>query len=106
MYRDGEGADVVALGRDVVGETAVRPRVAVRGLLAQKIEGGAVLQDDVVAVRTRRPVAVDAASLERSVAHDLVQQLLGLVVELLRRRLLEERGELALHLPGVEEELP
>ena len=36
--RDGERAEVVAGGRDVVGERAVRPLVAVVGLLAQEAE--------------------------------------------------------------------
>src|SRR6476646_8804702 len=36
--RDRERADVVAVGADVVGEAAVRARVAVRGLLAQERE--------------------------------------------------------------------
>src|SRR5258705_2243452 len=97
---------MVAVGRDVVGETAIRTRVAVRGLLAQEIETDAVLEDDVVAVRARGPVTVDTARLQRTVTHDLIQKLLRLVVELLGRRLVKDRRKLALLLPRVGEELP
>src|SRR5579862_264049 len=47
--RDGEGARVVALARDVVGQAAVRPPVAVHCLLPQEAEASAV-DDDIVAV--------------------------------------------------------
>ena len=73
MDGNGEGADVVGVRRNVVGEAAVRPRVAVRGLLPQQVETETILEDDVVAGRTRRPVAVDPPRLERAVADDLVQ---------------------------------
>ena len=96
----------VAGGRDVVREAAVRARVAVVGLLAQAREARPVLEHDVVAVGVRGPEAVDAARGEQLVADDLVEQLLRVVVELARGGLLEDRGELALQLPRVEEELP
>src|SRR5207253_12179 len=54
----------------------------------------------------RRPEAVDAPGGERALAEDLLELLLCVVVELARGRLLEDRRELALQLPGVEEELP
>ena len=63
-------------GRDVVRERAVRPLVAVVGLLAQ--HGGSAspsLEHDVVALGLRRPEAVDAARLEELAGDDLVQQL-------------------------------
>ena len=44
---DREGAHVVADGSDVVGETAIRARVAVGGLLAEEAEARAVAQDEV-----------------------------------------------------------
>ena len=62
--RDGERADVVAGRRDVVGEAAVRPAVAVVGLLAQEAEAR-VVDDDVVALGVRRPEAVDAPRAQR-----------------------------------------
>src|SRR4029453_18175507 len=40
------------------------------------------------------------------IAGDLAQELLGVVEELARGRLLQDRGEATLELPGVEEELP
>ena len=60
---DGERADVVAVRADVVGQAAVRTRVAVRRLLAQEAEAAAVCERDVVAVGPRRPPAVDAPRL-------------------------------------------
>src|SRR4029450_10432195 len=39
-------------------------------------------------------------------AGDLAQELLGVVEELARGRLLQDRGEATLELPGAEEELP
>src|SRR5438105_3169215 len=65
--RNRERADVVARGSDVVGQAAIRPRVAVARLLAQEAETGSLVEYDVVAVRARGPVPVDAAGLQRSV---------------------------------------
>ena len=95
-------------GRDVVGEAAVRPRVAVGRLLAEEAEARLVVivDNDIVAVGRRRPEAVDAARLQELPVDDLVEQLERVVVELARRGLLEDRRELALQLPRVEEELP
>ena len=100
--RDREGAQVVAVRRDVVGETPVRPRVAVRRLLPQETEARAVPDGDVVSFLLRRPEAVHAARLQL----DSLQQRERVVVELARRRLVEDRRELPLQLPRVEEELP
>ena len=77
-------------------------------LLAEEAEARLVviLDNDVVAVGRRRPEAVDAARGEQAVPDDLVEQLLRVVVELARLRPVEDRRELALQLPGVEEELP
>ena len=47
-----------------------------------------------------------AAGGEQALADDLVEQLLGVVVELSRLGPLEDRGELPLQVPGVEKELP
>src|SRR5206468_4485780 len=85
---------------------AVRPRVAVRRLLAEETEPRSLVEDDVVSLGVRRPVTVDAARLQRAVAHDLVQKGLRVVVELARCRLLEDPRELSFQLPGMEEELP
>ena len=102
---DGERPHVVVRGRHVVGEAAVRALVAVIGLLAQEREARAV-DHDVVALGVRRPESVDADGAQRRSLKDLAQERLGVVVELLRRRVREDRRELALELPGVEEELP
>ena len=61
---------------------------------------------DVVAVGSSTPPAVHAASLQELLVDDLTEQLLRVVVELTGGRLVEDRGELPLQLPGVEEELP
>src|SRR4029077_20823824 len=61
---DRERTDRVASRRYVVGETAVRARVTVVGLLAEEAEARALLEQDVVAVRPRRPVAVHPAWAE------------------------------------------
>ena len=45
-------------------------------------------------------------AVKRAVADDLVEQLLRVVVQLARLGPLEDRRELALQLPRVEEELP
>ncbi len=62
--RDAERADVVAVGRDVIGERTVRPRVTVGGLLPEKREARPILEDDIVALRVRRPVPVDTTRHE------------------------------------------
>ena len=103
--RDGERADRVVGRRDVVGEAAVRTAVAVIGLLAQEAEAGAV-DDDVVPFGMRGPEAVDAARAQRRPLQDLAQERLRVVVDLACRRVVEDRRELALQIPGVEEELP
>ena len=58
--RDRERADVVARRRDVVGQRAVRPRVAPGRLLAQHREADAVLR-----ARRRRPRRAPARSRRR-----------------------------------------
>src|SRR5207248_8273536 len=62
--------------------------------------------DDVVAAGRSRPETEDAAGDEELLVDDPVEQPLRVVVELPRRRLVEDLRELALQLPGVEEELP
>ncbi len=104
--RDGERSEVVAFGSDVVGEAAVRPRVSVGCLLAEEAEPGPAVEKDIVAFAARRPEAEDALRAQARVAHDLVEQLRGVVVELGCRGILQNRRELALQLPRVEEELP
>src|SRR5581483_4303505 len=115
---DREGADRIAAGRggvargasglrgDVVGQAPVGAVVAVVELLPQEAEPGALVEQDVVAVRMRRPEPVDAARVQRALADDLVQGLDRVVVELSRLRAVEDRRKLALQVPGVEEELP
>src|SRR4029077_11807430 len=61
---------------------------------------------DVLAVGRRGPEAVDAACRQQRVADDLVEQLLRVAVQLARLGPLQDRRELALQVPGVEEELP
>src|SRR5205823_14344592 len=61
---------------------------------------------DIVTVGRRRPEAVDAARGDELPVDDLVEQLLRVVPELTRGRLLEDRRELPLQLPRMEEELP
>ena len=92
---------------DEVGEGAVRPRVAVRRLLAQHREPDA----RAVRARCRRPPRAPARSRRRRAPDepspdDLVEQRRRVVVQLARRRLLEDRREAPLQLPGVEEERP
>src|SRR5439155_26705598 len=106
---DRERTDVVPSRSDVVRERAIRPRVAVGRLLAEHVEVSLVVivDNDIVAVGRRRPEAEDAARREQPVAKDLREQLLRVVVQLARGGLLvEDRRELALELPRVEEELP
>src|SRR5207248_7372216 len=105
---DRECTEMVAGRGDEVGEAAVRSRVAVRGLLAEEAEARLVviMDNDIVAVGRRRPEAVDASRGKELPVDDLVEQLLGVVPQLARGRLLEDRGELALQLPRIEEELP
>src|SRR5262249_61493969 len=95
----------VAFRGDEVGKTAVRSLVAVVCLLSQEAETRAV-EDDVVAVGARGPEAVDAAGTQEVVACDLAQHGQRIVVELARCRLVQDRRELALQIPRVEEELP
>ena len=83
--RDGERADVVVGRRDVVGEAAVRPAVAVVGLLAQEAEARAV-DDDVVARRRARARSRRRPRAQRRALQDLAQERLRVVVELARRR--------------------
>src|SRR5206468_12100147 len=64
------------------------------------------VDDDIVAVRVRRPEAVDAPCGQRGALKDRAEERLRVVVELTRRRVLEDRRELALQVPRVEEELP
>src|SRR5205807_5577736 len=99
---DRECPDMVAFRRDEIGETAVRPGVAVRRLLAQEREACSLLERNVVALGARGPVPVYATCLERTVAEDLLQQLLRIVEELARRRLREDRRVLPLQLPSME----
>ena len=110
---DRERADVVTTRGDVVGEAAVGPGVAVIRLLPQETEADLVAMDsvvildnDIVAVGRRGPEAVDAPRGEQPVADNLVEQLLRVVVQLARSRLLEDRRVAPLELPRVEEELP
>ena len=103
---DGERAEMIIRRGDEVGQRAVRPRVSPVRLLAEHREALAGRKHDVVALGLRGPEAVDAMSAEQPVADDLVQLRDGVVVELPRRRLLENRRELPLQLPGMEEELP
>ena len=106
---DGERAEVVAGRRDVVGEAAVRPRVAVRGLLPEEAEAVSPSSPATTTSSPSDPRARsrDTAGDEQAFRDDLVEQHAG------RRRtaraaagLLEDRRERALQLPGVEEELP
>ena len=77
-------------------------------LLAEEAKARVVviLDNDIVAVGRRRPEAVDTARGEQAVANDLVELLERVVVELARLGSLEDRRELPLQLPGIEEELP
>ena len=54
----------------------------------------------------RRPVPVHPSALQQVVADDLVEELAGVVVQLARGRVVEDRREAALQVPGVEEERP
>ena len=80
------------------------------GLLTQHREADAAVEHDVVALGPRRPEAVDAARLQRSVGGDLVEQLVRGLEEVARDlallRVVEDRRVAALELPGVEEERP
>src|SRR5437763_1102298 len=98
---DRERTEVVAFGSEVIGKAAVRPRVAVVGLLAEEAEpcvGG----DDVVAAGRSRPETEDAAGAQELLVDDPVEQPLRVVIELRRRRLVEDLRKLALQLPAVE----
>ncbi len=102
---DREGPERVAVGRDEVGKTAIGAAVAVGGLLTQEGEAG-VTDDDVVALRARRPEPVDPARREAAVAHDLRELGECVVVQFARGRILEDRRVASLEIPGVDEELP
>ena len=84
-------------GRDVVGERAVRPRVAVVGLLAQHGKRcrrrGRCRRPPRAPARSRRRRAAGSASVAPRSASRSVGRV---VVELPRRRLLEDRREPAL----------
>jgi len=70
------------------------------------VEARSVLEYDIVAVGPGRPEAVGASWPEQLSVEDLAQERLRVVVELAGGRLVQDRGELSLELPGVEEELP
>ena len=96
--------------RDEVGERAVRAVVAVVGLLPEHREQPAAVEHDVVSASARRPEPVDPLCGDRPVAHDLVEQLGRLPVQLPRGlavlRMVEDLREPALELPSGEEERP
>src|SRR5581483_10202305 len=54
----------------------------------------------------RGPEAIYAARAKRLVANDRLEQCTRVVVELPRRRVVEQRGKLSLQVPGAEEKLP
>ena len=94
----------------VIRQAAVGARVAVIRLLAEEAETrvGSVVTDDndIVALGRRRPKSEHATRREEPLVDDPVEQALCVVVELARRRLVEDLREAALQLPRVEEELP
>ena len=118
---DREGAHVVSqtgvLGRDEVAEAPVRDTVAVLALLAQVVQRGhhlgaglvgvdlCIVADCVGREEPDHPVGGQPLLLDQGVEHPLgvVVQLAG---SLTRHRVVEDVGEAALHLPGVEERLP
>src|SRR5712691_6887959 len=61
--RDGERPEVIVALSHKVREAAIRPRVAVVGLLTQEAESRPFLEEDVVSVRARRPEPVHPSSL-------------------------------------------
>ena len=119
--RDRERADVVGpaavLGRHEVGHGPVGDALAVLALLAQRVQrrrhglAGLVGVDlDVVADRVGREQAEDAVGAQPLLLDELVEHPLRVLVELGRgltgRRVVEDVGEAALHLPGEEERTP
>ena len=117
---DGERADVVGepglLRCHEVAERPVGHALAVLALLAQVVQGrehlgaGVVGVDlDVVADRVGREEPEHAVRGEPLLLDQPVEHLLRVVVQLTRGltggRVVEDVGELALHLPGVEERL-
>jgi hypothetical protein len=107
---DRERPEVVSFRGHEIDERPVRAGVAVVGLLAEEAEARArsvvTIDNDIVAVGRRRPEAEDTARDEQTLVDDPVEQALRVVEQLPRRRLLQDRRELPLQLPGVEEELP
>ena len=61
---------------------------------------------DVIAFGVRGPEAISAAGIEVVLGGDLIEQSVRVIEELTCRRLAEDRGVLAFHFPGEEEELP
>ncbi len=103
---DGKGAEMVAGRGDVVGQAAVRPRVAARCLLPQHGEAWPAVDGDIVAVRVRGPESVDPARLQQAAGDDLVEQGDPVVEQLAGRGLFQDGRVLAPQLPGSEEKLP
>ncbi len=109
MDSDGESAEVVPGRGHVIGEAPVASARGFGGLLAQHGHADAAgrkVDQDVVALGVCGPETVGAPGLEVAASNDLVEQGIGVVEELARGRLAEDRGVLALELPGEEEELP
>ncbi len=119
--RDGEGADIVPVprfpGGDEVAQRPIRDAVAVLPLLTQVVQrrqhvsaGLVGVHLDVVTDRVRGEEADHPVGGQPLLLDQRVEHLLGVVVELARRltggRVVEDVGETALHLPGVEERLP
>src|SRR6476660_9455777 len=79
-------------------------------LLPEHRQPDAVVQDDIVALRMRAPETVDTLRTQPTLGLDLLQKLLGVAEELARRGAmrwaLEDRRELPLQLPRMEEEGP
>src|SRR3954451_23394621 len=119
---DREGTDVVpqtgVLGGHEVGERAMRDAGPGLGLLAQFVQHGANLAPRLVGVdldvvagqRVGREEPEDALGPQPFLRDDPVEHLLRVVPELAGRltgrRVVQDVGILALHLPGVEERLP
>ena len=121
---DGEGTDVVSqtgvLGRDEIAQAPVRDAVAVLALLTQVVQRGHHLGAGVVGVdldvlatradRVRREKSDHPVGGQPLLFDHCVEHCLGVVIELAgslaRHRIVEDVGESALHLPGVEERLP
>ena len=76
------------------------------GLLAQEAEAGAVDDDVVARRRARARSRRRRAGCSDAPCRISREERLRVVVELARRRVVEDRRELALQIPGVEEELP